>query len=601
MGSTVSVILGLVLAVLVLVLFTVKLKIHPFFALIATSATFAIVAGMNMQDMLSAFTSGMGGTIADIGLVIALGTVTGTLLEKSGAAETMAKTILKITGKKHAALGLAITGYFVSIPVFCDSAFVLLSPIARRLSKDTKISMTTMAISLAMGLHATHMFVPPTPGPLAVAGILNADLGMVILFGALVSIPVMLVGYFASLTAGKKYYYIPEDDSDVTEEEDENAKLPSALASFMPILVPILLMLLKTVGDMVASENILLSILNVIGTPAVALLIGMLLAAYTYHNIHPEDKLAWSFDGLVADSLRTAGQIVLIVGAGGAFGGVLKASAMQSVLTDAFSGLTIGILAPFLIGFIFYRGFPGVTWDFLSGTSSYIKDTIGILPNILNTLYIVLLAMTLVLPLGVGAAIYLTEYAANRRVVELIEFATETLTGIPSIIFGLVGMLFFVQKMDLQAGVLAGSLTLVVMILPTIVRTTQESLKTVPQSYREGALALGAGKWRMVRTVVLPNAVDGIVTGCILAVGRIVGESAALLYTAGFGLVLNDFVTALHSSSATLTVALYVYANDRGRTDVAFSIASVLMLLTLVINLTAALTGRKLKKNGGTQ
>lgn len=264
------------------------------------------------------------------------------------------------------------------------------------------------------------------------------------------------------------------------------------------------------------------------------------------------------------------------------------------------ASLTCALLL-FLIGFIFYRGFPGVTWDFLSGTSSYIKDTIGILPNILNTLYIILLAMALVLPLGVGAAIYLTEYAANRRVVELIEFATETLAGIPSIIFGLVGMLFFVQKMDLQAGVLAGSLTLVVMILPTIVRTTQESLKAVPQSYREGALALGAGKWRMVRTVVLPNAVDGIVTGCILAVGRIVGESAALLYTAGFGLVLNDFVTALHSSSATLTVALYVYANDRGRTDVAFSIASILMLLTLVINLTAALTGRKLKKNGGTQ
>ena len=265
------------------------------------------------------------------------------------------------------------------------------------------------------------------------------------------------------------------------------------------------------------------------------------------------------------------------------------------------SALLTCALLVFLIGYIFYRGAGGVTWDFLSGTSSYIKDTIGILPNILNTLYIILLAMAIVLPLGVGAAIYLTEYAANRRVVELIEFATETLTGIPSIIFGLVGMLFFVQRMNLQAGVLAGSLTLVVMILPTIVRTTQESLKTVLQSYREGALALGAGKWRMVRTVVLPNAVDGIVTGCILAVGRIVGESAALLYTAGFGLVLNDFVTALHSSSATLTVALYVYANDRGRTDVAFSIASVLMLLTLVINLTAALTGRKLKKNGGTQ
>ena len=265
----------------------------------------------------------------------------------------------------------------------------------------------------------------------------------------------------------------------------------------------------------------------------------------------------------------------------------------------AASILTAAVLVG-LIGYILYRGVPNLSWELVSTQASYIRGTIGILPNILNTLYIVLLAMALVLPLGVGAAIYLTEYAANRRVVELIEFATETLTGIPSIIFGLVGMLFFVQKMNLQAGVLAGSLTLVVMILPTIVRTTQESLTTVPQSYREGALALGAGKWRMVRTVVLPNAVDGIVTGCILAVGRIVGESAALLYTAGFGLVLNDFVTALHSSSATLTVALYVYANDRGRTDVAFSIASVLMLLTLVINLTAALTGRKLKKNGGT-
>ena len=253
-----------------------------------------------------------------------------------------------------------------------------------------------------------------------------------------------------------------------------------------------------------------------------------------------------------------------------------------------------------MIGYILGNGIPNITWEMLSTAPSYLANRVGILPDILSTLYIVIATLLIVLPLGVGAAIYLTEYAADRKVVELIEFATETLTGIPSIIFGLVGMLFFVQKMDLQAGVLAGSLTLVVMILPTIVRTTQESLKTVPQSYREGALALGAGKWRMVRTVVLPNAVDGIVTGCILAVGRIVGESAALLYTAGFGLVLNDFVTALHSSSATLTVALYVYANDRGRTDVAFSIASVLMLLTLVINLTAALTGRKLKKNGGT-
>ena len=251
----------------------------------------------------------------------------------------------------------------------------------------------------------------------------------------------------------------------------------------------------------------------------------------------------------------------------------------------------------FLIGYIFCRGLPNLTWDLLSGQTSYIQNTIGILPNILNTLYIIFVAMVIVLPLGVGAAVYLTEYAENRRLVSLIEFAAETLTGIPSIIFGLVGMLLFVQKMNLQAGILAGGLTLVVMILPTILRTTQESLKTVPQSYREGALGLGAGKWRMIRTVVLPNAIDGIVTGCILAVGRIVGESAALLYTAGFGLVLSGFVKALHTSSATLTVALYVYANERGETAVAFSLASILMLLTLLINLSAALLGRKLKKN----
>ena len=260
------------------------------------------------------------------------------------------------------------------------------------------------------------------------------------------------------------------------------------------------------------------------------------------------------------------------------------------------AGLTCALLL-FLIGYIFYRGVPGITWSLLTSQTSYIKDTVGVLPNILNTLYIIVVAMVIVLPLGVGAAIYLTEYAANRRLVAVIEFATETLTGIPSIIFGLVGMLLFVQRLGLKAGILAGSLTLVVMILPTIVRTTQESLKTVPDSYREGALAMGAGKWHMVRTVVLPNAVDGIVTGCILAVGRIVGESAALLYTAGFGLVLNNFVTALESSSATLTVALYVYASERGETDIAFAIATILMLLTLVINLSANLVGRKLKKN----
>ena len=250
-----------------------------------------------------------------------------------------------------------------------------------------------------------------------------------------------------------------------------------------------------------------------------------------------------------------------------------------------------------LIGYILYRGLPNLSWQLVSTQTSYIRDTIGILPNLVNTVYIILVAMAIALPLGVGAAIYLTEYSKNRHLTQLIEFAAETLTGIPSILFGLVGMLLFVQRMGLGAGILAGGLTLVMMILPTIVRTTQESLKTVPQAYREGALALGAGKWRMIRTVVLPSAVDGIVTGCILAIGRITGESAALLFTAGFGLKLNNFVKALHSSSATLTVALYVYASEQGKIDVAFAIALILLALTLVINLGANYAGKKLRRN----
>lgn len=260
------------------------------------------------------------------------------------------------------------------------------------------------------------------------------------------------------------------------------------------------------------------------------------------------------------------------------------------------AGITCALLL-FLIGYIFYRGLGNISWELLSSQTSYINDTIGILPNFLNTLYIILLAMVIVLPLGVGAAIYLTEYATNRKVVAAIEFATETLTGIPSIIFGLVGMLFFLQLFGLKAGILAGGLTLVIMILPTIVRTTQESLKTVPQSYREGALALGAGKWHMVRTVVLPNAVDGIVTGCILAVGRILGETAALLYTAGFAHALYGSLSeTLQGAGATLSVALYVYAKEQGEFDVAFAIAAILMALALLINLAASLTGRYFKK-----
>lgn len=252
-----------------------------------------------------------------------------------------------------------------------------------------------------------------------------------------------------------------------------------------------------------------------------------------------------------------------------------------------------------IIGYILYRGIPSLTWNLLSTEPNNLTGNIGILPNILNTLYIIFVAMIIVLPLGVGAAIYLTEYSTSRKLTNLISFAAEILTGIPSILFGLVGMLIFIQIGGLKQGILAGALTLVLMVLPTIISNTRESLLTVPQSYREGALALGSGKWHMIRTVVLPSALDGIITGCILSVGRITSESAALLFTAGFGLKMIGFVQALQSSSATLTVALYIYASERGAYDIAFAIAIVLMALTLALNLIASKTAKKIQEKRG--
>lgn len=249
-------------------------------------------------------------------------------------------------------------------------------------------------------------------------------------------------------------------------------------------------------------------------------------------------------------------------------------------------GLTAGLVL-FLLIYVLLRGLPNVTWELLSTSPSYLSDRIGILPDILNTVYIVVATLLMVLPLGVGAAIYLTEYATNQKLVALIEYAAETLSGIPSVIYGLAGMLLFSNNMG--TSLLSGALTLVIMNLPTIMRNTQESLKTVPQSYREGAFGLGAGKWRVVRTVVLPNCVDGVITGCILAAGRILGESAALLFTAGFAHTMHGFIDGLASPGATLTVALYVYAKEQGEFDAAFAIAAILMLLTVLINLAATL------------
>ncbi len=260
------------------------------------------------------------------------------------------------------------------------------------------------------------------------------------------------------------------------------------------------------------------------------------------------------------------------------------------------TAVTIGLLA-MLIGYIFYRGLPHLTWDLLTTGPVYSQNHIGILPNILNTLYIVFLTVIIALPIGVGAAVYMTEYATNRRFIAMVEFATETLAGIPSIIYGLVGMLFFVRQMGFKVSLLSGALTMSIVILPTVVRTTQESLKTVPLSYREGSLGLGSTKWHMIRTIILPSSIDGIVTGCILSVGRIVGESAALLFTAGMGTAIaSDIITAYQTGGGTLSVALYMYASERADFDVAFAIAAVLLILVFLINGATKLAQAKLKK-----
>ena len=255
-----------------------------------------------------------------------------------------------------------------------------------------------------------------------------------------------------------------------------------------------------------------------------------------------------------------------------------------------------GLLTLFIVAYVLIQGIPNLSWEFISTKPSYLSGNIGILPDILNTVYLVIATLVIVIPLGVGAAVYLTEYATNQKIVAAIEYAAEALSGIPSIIYGLVGMLMFSNNMG--TSLMAGALTLVIMNLPTILRNTQESLKTVPQSYREGAFGLGAGKWRVVRTVVLPGCVDGVITGCILSVGRILGESAALLFTAGFAHALNGFFKGLGSAGATLTVALYVYAKEQGEFGVAFGIAAILMILALLINLSAtAVTKYFQKKN----
>ena len=272
------------------------------------------------------------------------------------------------------------------------------------------------------------------------------------------------------------------------------------------------------------------------------------------------------------------------------------------LLAKALLWCSAGAVAALLLavaGYVCFRGIPGISWQLLTEEESVLQGTTGIFPAVVNTLFVIAASLAVVLPLGVGAAVYLTEYAGCRWLVELVEFAAEVLSGIPSILYAMIGALVFCDRLGLQKTLLAGALTLAIMTLPTVLRTTQESLKAAPASYREGALGLGAGKWPMIRTVVLPASMDGIVTGCILAAGRVVGETAVLMYTAGLSTVMQDFSSLqgmLHASGATLSTVLYVYAKERADFSAAFAVATVLLVITAVINLTASAVGWRARR-----
>lgn len=263
------------------------------------------------------------------------------------------------------------------------------------------------------------------------------------------------------------------------------------------------------------------------------------------------------------------------------------------------AGMSVFLIAGIIV-YVFWKGFSQVNREFLTTTTSILRGTVGIAGNILNTIYIILLTMLIATPIGVGAAIYLNEYAKPGRLVKIIELATETLSGIPSIIFGMFGMMFFGTTLGLKYSILTGTLTLTLMVLPLITRNTQEALRTVPDSYRHGAVGLGAGKWYTIRTILLPSAMPGIITGVILAIGRIVGESAALLYTAGSSDLLpasaKGYLDKILQPGGTLTIQLYLSAQD-GEFGVAFGIALVLLVIVLAINMVTKFLAKKFDVN----
>ncbi|MBN2634799.1 MAG: GntP family permease [Prolixibacteraceae bacterium] len=342
-------ILTFLICILFIVITSTRFKVHPFLSLLAAAFLFGLFTGMPLEQIIESVNSGFGGTIGSIGIIIVAGIIIGAFLENSGGAQTLAGFVLKLVGKKRVHSAMGIIGYIVSIPVFADSGFVILSSLNRALTKKAKLSLAGTAVALSLGLIASHTMVPPTPGPIAAAGILDADLGLVILIGLVTSIFGLTVSILFSKRIGKKIYINPDFGKESTTEESPGNYQPPVLKSFLPILIPIVLIVLRSVADFPThpfGEGDLKSIISFVGHPVVSLFIGVLISLFLPEKF---DKEMLSTTGWVGDALKTAAIIILITGAGGAFGKVLQNSEMATLLGDNLKGPGFGLLLPFII------------------------------------------------------------------------------------------------------------------------------------------------------------------------------------------------------------------------------------------------------------
>lgn len=340
----------LVLAILFIVLTTAVLRLHPFLALLAAAFGFGLLAGMPLDGIVQAVNTGFGGTIGYIGIVILAGTIIGKFLEKSGGALRLAEGALKLTGRKNTAGAMGLTGYFVSMPVFCDSGFVILSPLNKALAHRAKVTLASGAVALSLGLYATHTMVPPTPGPVAAAGLVGADLGLVILWGALVALVALFAGWLFAVTYASRFDIPPYKDGEAPAAETTAlGDAPSMLKSTLPLLVPIVLILVRSIVELPArplGENTVTEVIGFLGQPVVALLIGLVLAMTLPKRL---EKEMLSTTGWVGQAVLSAAIIIIITGAGGAFGRVLRESGVADVIGEMLTDAQLGVWLPFLV------------------------------------------------------------------------------------------------------------------------------------------------------------------------------------------------------------------------------------------------------------